>query len=103
MRPMSGKRKRLKEFNGVSISKIEIEQDGDLHVEFDLPTPLEQQSPHHRTDIVAKRTFDVYEDPELMAAARELFRLLRARVEAPDPFRMEIDCRRCQESSCCRE
>lgn len=97
------KRKRLKEFNGVSISKIEIEQDGDLHVEFDLPTPLAQQTPHHRTDIVAKRTFDVYRDPELMRAAQKLFQLLRARVEVPDPHRVEIDCMHCQESRCCRE
>jgi Fe-S-cluster containining protein len=93
----------LPPFNGVSISKIELEQDGDLHVEYDLPTPKDQQSPHHRTDIVAKRTFDVYEDKELMLAARQLFRLLRLRLEKPDPGRAEIDCMRCKESRCCRE
>ena len=100
---MSRRRKSLPELNGVSISKIELEQDGDLHVEFDLPTPKAQQSPHHRTDIVAKRTFDVYEDKELQEAARTLFRLLRERIAVPDPHRVEIDCMRCKESRCCRE
>ncbi len=100
---MSERNGKLPALNGVSISKIEIVQNGDLSIEFDLPTPPQMQKSHWRTDIVAKRTFDVYDDPELLAAAQALFRLLQARVADPDPVRVGIDCMRCKESRCCRE
>jgi Fe-S-cluster containining protein len=95
------KRNSLPLFNGVSISKLELEQNGDLHVEFDLPTPT--HSVNYRTDIVAKRSFDLYEDEELRDAARALFKLVRKRLAEPDPDRAGIDCMKCQESRCCRE
>jgi Fe-S-cluster containining protein len=93
--------KALPPLNGVSISKIELEQNGDLHVEFDLPTP--EHTTLYRTDVLARRSFDVYEDPELLAAAKKLFRVLQERMLQPDPSREGIDCMRCKESQCCRE
>ena len=94
-------RNSLPLFNGVSISKLEVEQNGDLHVEFDLPTPT--HSVNYRTDIIGKRLFDLYEDAELRDAARALFKLVRERLAVPDPDREGIDCRNCRESRCCRE
>lgn len=90
-------------FNGVSLSKIEIEQNGDVHVEFDLPTLPEQQSVHYRTDVVGKRTFDVYKDAELHSAAQALFKLLRRRLDEPEPERLGVSCSQCSESRCCRD
>lgn len=88
-------------FNGVSVNKIEIEQNGDLHVTFDLPTPT--HTTHFRTDVQGKRSFDLYEDPVLRDAAAALFQLLRERINQPDPDRAGIDCMKCTESTCCRE
>lgn len=91
----------LPAFNGVSVNKIEIEQNGDVHVTFDLPTP--NQNHHYRIDVQGKRSFDLYEDPELRDAAQALFKLLRARIDQVDPERAVIDCMKCKESNCCRE
>ena len=92
---------KLPQVNGVSISKIELEQNGDVHVEFDLPTPAHSTS--YRTDVLGRRSFDVYDDPELQAAARKLFQVIRAKMGQPDPLRVGIDCMKCNESRCCRE
>jgi Fe-S-cluster containining protein len=100
---MKKKTDSLPAFNGVSVSKIEIQQNGDLSVEFDLPTPVDLQNTAWRTDIQGKRTFDVYEDPEMLEAAKGLFRVLQKRMHVPDPARVGIDCMKCTESSCCRE
>jgi len=95
--------KPLPAFNGVSVSKISIEQNGDLAAEFDLPTPVAMQNTAYRTDIQGKRTFDMYEDPEMLQAAMALFRVIQKRILVPDPMREGIDCMKCKESSCCRE
>lgn len=94
---------RLPMLNGVSVSKLELEQNGDLHVEFDLPTPNELQTLTYRTDILARRSFDVYDDPELREAAAALFKVVRARLQVADPERQDISCMNCKASRCCRE
>lgn len=98
---MAKKPRPLAAFNGVSISKIELEQNGDVHVEFDLPTPA--HTTQYRTDVLGRRSFDVYRDQELLNAARGLFRILRQRMLTSDPEREGIDCMKCSESKCCRE
>jgi Fe-S-cluster containining protein len=88
--------------NGVSVQTIELDQEGNLTVSFDLP--VKQTTTHYETSLTGSRTFDVYECPELHALVKKLFAALRARILAePDADMAAADCDRCRESSCCRE
>jgi Fe-S-cluster containining protein len=87
--------------NGLSVNTITLSQDGNLEVTFDLP--VEQSTPKWYAQLLATRTFDVYEDEELKEACRRLFEILRSRVSAPDPERLAIHCDRCKSADCCRK
>ncbi len=94
--------RRPPELNGVSVDSIELDQEGNLTVTFDLP--VKQRSTHYELSLSGSRVFDVYECPELERLARELFSAIRKRLEArPDPDMARVSCDRCKESSCCRE
>jgi Fe-S-cluster containining protein len=88
--------------NGVSISEIELDQDGDLSVTFDLP--IEQTSKHYTINCQGTRTFDVYEHEELKKIAKDLFVAVRKLLlEETDPELAAVDCEKCKEASCCRK
>jgi len=94
--------RKLPLLNGVSISSLEIDQEGDLIVTFDLP--IKQESAHYELSLSASRVFDVYECPELARLARDLFVAVRKRLlREPDPDMAEVDCDRCKDASCCRK
>jgi Fe-S-cluster containining protein len=87
--------------NGLSIHKLNVNQDGTLEVVFDLPH--EQTTAQWHSQLRGIRSFDVYSDKELEEACRRLFQIVRARVEEPDPERLAVHCDRCKTSSCCRK
>jgi Fe-S-cluster containining protein len=88
--------------NGVSVDTIELDQEGNLTVTFDLP--VTQQSTHYEMSLSGSRTFDVYEHPELAGLVKQLFGAVRKRLLAePDPDMASVDCDRCKEASCCRQ
>jgi Fe-S-cluster containining protein len=96
------KAQRPPELNGVSVDSIELDQEGNLTVTFDLP--VKQESTHYELSLSGSRTFDVYECPELERLAQELFKAVRKRLhEEPDADMATAHCDRCKESSCCRE
>jgi len=86
--------------NGLSVQTLRLNQDGELHVEFDLPG--EQTTPRWHTQVRGTRTLNVYEDPELKEACKRLFEIVRRRVMEPDPDRVKVHCDRCATSGCCR-
>ncbi|MCZ6793603.1 MAG: YkgJ family cysteine cluster protein [Planctomycetota bacterium] len=87
--------------NGLSLESLTLSQDGDVEVEFALPQ--DQTTAQWYTELRASRNLDVYEDPELEAACRHLFQLVRERLREPDPERLELHCDRCSTSDCCRK
>lgn len=87
--------------NGLSVHTLTLNQDGDLEVQFDLP--VEQTSFHYYQQLRGSRTLNVYDDPELKAACKSLFDIVRARLENPDPERTKVHCDRCATSACCRK
>ncbi len=94
-------RKRLPPLNGLSVSTLELDQEGNLTVTFDLP--VTQRSRHYSVAHTATRVFDVYEDPALARIVRRLFGAVRARVLArPDADLAAVHCRKCKEAPCCR-
>ena len=87
--------------NGVSVQSVELDQEGNLTVTFDVP--VKQRSTHYCLSLKGTRTFDVYEDSELEALVKQLFRTIRTRLEArPDPDMAAVDCNRCSGAACCR-
>ena len=87
--------------NGLSIHSLNINQGGDLEIEFDLP--CEQTTDRWQTTKRGSRVFDVYEDEEMQELVQQLFDVVRDRVREPDPERVEIHCDQCKTSSCCRK
>ncbi len=88
--------------NGYSICSLEIDQEGNLTVTFDLP--VRQESKHYEIIRQASRTFDVYQCPELERHVRALFRAVRRRLlRQPDPDMAEADCEKCRDAPCCRK
>ena len=87
--------------NGYSVSSLELDQEGNLTVTFDLP--VKQQSTHFETSLSARRTLDVYECPEVEKLVKDLFRAVRRRLlKDPDADMARVDCSRCRDSNCCR-
>ena len=88
-------------FNGWSVDKITISQEGDLEVEFDIPD--DQTTDHYRIDRRGYRHFDIYEDEELQKSCRDLLNQIRERIKKPDPAQLELDCDKCAVSTCCKD
>jgi Fe-S-cluster containining protein len=86
--------------NGYSIRSLSVDNAGQLEVEFDLPQ--EQENDQWYTYRRGSRTFDIYEDEELEQACRELYELVRRRMQEPDPKRLAVHCDRCKTAACCR-
>ena len=86
--------------NGLSVHSLNLNQEGDLEVQFDLP--YEQTTPQYDSQLRGIRTLNVYDDPELQEACRRLFEIVRRRVREPDPERLKVHCDRCATSGCCR-
>ena len=87
--------------NGLSIHNLSLSQEGEVVVEFDLP--VEQTTACYHQQLRGMRTLDVYEDPELEAAAKHLYEIVRDRVSRPDPERLKVNCDHCATSACCRK
>ena len=87
--------------NGLSISTLTLNQDGDVEVEFDLP--CEQTTSQYQRQLKGTRTLDAYDDDELQEACMQLFRIVRDRVQKPDEEREAVHCDECSSSACCRK
>ena len=88
--------------NGISIASVELDQEGNLEVTFDLP--VKQETTHYETSLKASRTLDVYAYPEIQDLVKQLFQAVRKRILAePDETMATVDCDHCRESTCCRE
>ncbi|MEM7234472.1 MAG: YkgJ family cysteine cluster protein [Planctomycetota bacterium] len=100
---MTSKKQSEKEgaLNGLSVNTLTLSQDGELEIEFDLPS--QQTTDHYYTRTTGTRTLDVYDDPELEAACRNLFSVLKRKMEVPDAEKAAVDCESCATSSCCRK
>ena len=87
--------------NGLSISTVELDQEGNLSVTFDLP--IKQRSAHYELSLTGTRTLDVYECKELEELVKKLFGAIRERLLAePDADLAAVDCDRCRSATCCR-
>lgn len=89
------------DLNGLSVHHLQLNQDGELEVQFDLPHP--QTTACYHTQVRGIRTLNVYEDTELLDACKRLFDIVRRRVQVPDPERLKVSCDRCSTSACCRK
>ena len=92
---------QLKILNGFNITSVQIDDEGDLEVEFELPSS--QDTMNYVTTITGSRSFDLYEDRELGQLCRQLFQVIQKRMESPDREREEIHCDLCASAGCCRE
>lgn len=92
---------QLPTLNGVSVDSITINQDGDLTVTFDLP--VDQSTKRYEVELQGSRTLDLYEHEDLQKLCRDVFRLVRKKMEEPDDERVEINCDQCKTSECCRK
>lgn len=95
------KLKREFALNGLSVHSVELNQDGELEVVFDLP--YEQTTAQYYVNLRGTRTLNVYDDAELLEACKRLFDRARELVMEPDPDREGIHCDRCSTSACCRK
>lgn len=93
--------KDLPILNGLSISEMELDQEGNLTVNFDLP--VTQESTHYALSVSGTRTLDVYQYPDLQKLCRDLFQAARKHMmEDPDEDMAKANCDRCREAPCCR-
>jgi len=93
---------KLTELNGLSISDLELDQEGKLTVTFDLP--VSQKSTHYAVSKQGTRVLDVYDHEDLERLAKQLFARVKKHVmEEPDEDMDSVNCDQCKEATCCRE
>jgi Fe-S-cluster containining protein len=86
----------------VTLSDLELNQEGKLTITFDIPT--RQQSTHYEITKSGSRILDVYDHKELLDLSKKLFKAAKKIMLAQaDPDLESVDCNKCKEATCCRD
>jgi Fe-S-cluster containining protein len=91
----------IEKLNSVTLDNITISDDGDVTVTWAMQGI--GQDERYEVDTECSRTFDIYEDKELLEICQTLYKALRKKLETPDPERDQVSCDTCLSSACCRE